>query len=232
MHRKAKDILAHTVGPSRSRREVLGQFTVSGLLDGSGSAAPASRESTMQTVLSGSGGGSPAGVSEQVAALSKQLNDLRTVQQTGIDSMIKNTQALTQNTVNRSTGTSIPNTASSLASSVLGSSFGLSPIVKGLLSLFGGSDKTSVQPLVPFTLPATVQYQGGYSASNGGRVTALDYGQSGAARAAAPAASTTVQIQVNAMDSRSFLDHSDDIARAVREAVLHSNSLNDVISDL
>jgi hypothetical protein len=34
------------------------------------------------------------------------------------------------------------------------------------------------------------------------------------------------------MDSRSFMDHSYDIARAVREAMLNMHALNDVISDL
>jgi hypothetical protein len=34
------------------------------------------------------------------------------------------------------------------------------------------------------------------------------------------------------MDSQSFLDHSDEIAKAVQQALLGSHSLNDVISDL
>jgi hypothetical protein len=34
------------------------------------------------------------------------------------------------------------------------------------------------------------------------------------------------------MDSRSFADHSDEIARAVREAMLRSHSLNDVIAEI
>jgi hypothetical protein len=34
------------------------------------------------------------------------------------------------------------------------------------------------------------------------------------------------------MDSRSFLDHSDDIARAVRDAMLRSHSLNDIVSEI
>lgn len=41
-----------------------------------------------------------------------------------------------------------------------------------------------------------------------------------------------VTVQVQAMDSRSFLDRSEDIARAVREAMLHSHALNDVINEL
>ena len=41
-----------------------------------------------------------------------------------------------------------------------------------------------------------------------------------------------VQIQVNAIDSKSFLDHSDAIAEAVRQALLNSHSLGDVIAEL
>jgi hypothetical protein len=36
-------------------------------------------------------------------------------------------------------------------------------------------------------------------------------------------------VQVQALDSQSFLDHSDDIAAAVRQAMLTSTTLNDVI---
>jgi hypothetical protein len=42
----------------------------------------------------------------------------------------------------------------------------------------------------------------------------------------------TIQVNIQAMDSQSFLDRQDDIARAVREAMLHSNSLNDVVLEL
>jgi hypothetical protein len=34
------------------------------------------------------------------------------------------------------------------------------------------------------------------------------------------------------MDSQSFLDHSDDIAQAVRQAMLNMNSINDVVTNL
>jgi len=34
------------------------------------------------------------------------------------------------------------------------------------------------------------------------------------------------------MDSRSFMDHSSDIAQAVRDAMLNMHSINDVISNL
>jgi hypothetical protein len=34
------------------------------------------------------------------------------------------------------------------------------------------------------------------------------------------------------MDSQSFLDHSDDIAQAVRQSMLNMSSINDVITSL
>ena len=41
-----------------------------------------------------------------------------------------------------------------------------------------------------------------------------------------------ITVQVQAMDSQSFLDHSDDIAQAVRQAMLNMNSINDVVTNL
>ena len=42
----------------------------------------------------------------------------------------------------------------------------------------------------------------------------------------------SILVQVQAMDSQSFMDHSQQIAQAVRQAMLNLNSLNDVITDL
>jgi predicted nucleotide-binding protein len=68
-------------------------------------------------------------------------------------------------------------------------------------------------------------------------LSGVDYNQSGDPRAINGSASSSqpspqITIQVQAMDSRSFIDHSQDIAKAVREAMLNMHSLNDVISDL
>jgi hypothetical protein len=51
-----------------------------------------------------------------------------------------------------------------------------------------------------------------------------------AAAPAWPASQITVNVQ--AMDSQSFLDHSSEIAQAVRNAMLNMSSINDVVSDL
>jgi len=39
-------------------------------------------------------------------------------------------------------------------------------------------------------------------------------------------------VNVQAMDARSFLDRSNDIALAVRDAMLNLNAINDVVNDL
>ncbi len=42
----------------------------------------------------------------------------------------------------------------------------------------------------------------------------------------------SILVQVQAMDSQSFMDHSNDIAQAVRQAMLNSHPVNDLIADL
>ena len=44
--------------------------------------------------------------------------------------------------------------------------------------------------------------------------------------------SPQITVNVQAMDARSFLDRSSDIALAVRDAMLNLNSINDVVNEL
>jgi hypothetical protein len=50
--------------------------------------------------------------------------------------------------------------------------------------------------------------------------------------ASAATSPQNILVQVQAMDTQSFMDHSQEIAQAVRQAMLNMNSLNDVILDL
>ena len=123
----------------------------------------------------------------------------------------------------------------------MGGGFGLSSLVEGLFSLFGGGGQT-IQPLAPFTLPSSISYAAGVNGP-GNAAVPIDYGQGGQIRPLADNTATTgggsssqagptVHVNVSTMDSQSFLDHSDDIANAVRTAMLHSHPLNDVIASL
>jgi hypothetical protein len=125
-------------------------------------------------------------------------------------------------------------TAASIGMDILKSGLGLVPLVGGLLGLFGGGGSDAPAPLVKYALPQSIQFQG---AENGTGIVSADYDQGGMARAfpkVEPRASNQpyVNVTVNAMDARSFLDRSSDIAAAVRDAMLNLNSINDVVNDL
>ncbi len=102
-----------------------------------------------------------------------------------------------------------------------------------MLHLFGNGTSNAAPSLVKFALPPPIAFQAGNAP--GTQTSGLDYSQSGIPRVVASAAPPTAQhitVQVQAMDSRSFMDHSHDIAAAVRAAMLNMHALNDVISDL
>jgi hypothetical protein len=89
---------------------------------------------------------------------------------------------------------------------------------------------------VKFALPAALNLSAGVSDAIPGHAFGVDSAQGGAPRpvttermAPAPA---QITVQVQAMDSQSFLDHSNDIALAVRRAMLESTVLNDVIREV
>src|SRR5260370_35957563 len=118
----------------------------------------------------------------------------------------------------------------SVAASGLTSGFGLAPLISGLVSLFSGGDTAAPAPLVKYAMPAAAEFQ---AAESQGQVTGLDYDQNGMPRSYAPVGASAVssaapQITVNvqAMDARSFMDRSNDIALAVRDAMLNLNSIN------
>jgi hypothetical protein len=134
------------------------------------------------------------------------------------------------------------NAVLSAVSKVFTSGLGLVPLISGLFGLFGGGGEQP-PPLLKFTMPERIYFQ---AAETTAGVRLSDYDQMGMPRAyglmqpapstagPTPASSAGPQITVNvqAMDARSFLDRSNEIALAVRQAMLNLNSINDVVSDL
>ena len=160
-------------------------------------------------------------------------------------------------TSSASTTSSGGSTAESIATTVLESGLGMVPLVVGLLGLFGGGG-TPAPTLEKYAMPERQYFEG---ADTGSDISGADYDQMGmprrtarrrmegarrpaglhlraaAAAAAAPsgpsgAGAAQITVNVQAMDSQSFLDHSNEIAQAVRDAMLNSNSINDVVNDL
>ena len=115
----------------------------------------------------------------------------------------------------------------------------------GLLFGSGGDDTpaSASATLTRYAPPPALTLEAGVAADRGlvsisraqnGSVRADRNDESSDSRSAPQRASVTndIRIEVNAMDSRSFLDHSDEIAQAVRSALLRSHSLNDVMGDV
>ncbi len=229
-----QDLLARSGVRDASPSAVVQQLTaVSGLGSGASNAMNVSGIGGSNANASDESGGasdaSSQALSEQMSSLVTQITSLNSAQEAQLGAIQENTQAVTQNTTSKgATGASVGSTIGGVASSVLGGGLSLSPLISGLLSLFGGGGQTEAAP-TPFTLPAPVQYQAGLTGGAGGEIGPVSYGQSGQARPENQNSSPQVTIQVNAMDSQSFLDHSDDIANAVKTAILNSSSLNDVI---
>lgn len=162
-------------------------------------------------------------------ALEEVIAQLGIVQQTTAQQATAATQA-------RSTSTNSGGSESTLVQ-VLKSGLGLAPVIGGLIGLFSGGGSDAPAPLVKYALPAAVNIA---AADTGGQITTADYNQAGMARAypspggggSATQQGAQITVNVQAMDARSFLDRSGDIASAVRDAMLNLNSINDVVNDL
>jgi hypothetical protein len=224
--RKWEDLLPASSAGSASRSDLLGQLAAS-TSGGAGSGADGSS-------VTGLAQSSGSGITEQLTSLTTQISSLTSSQQSQISALQDNTQALSQNTTSKTSGgSSVGSTVASAASSFLGGGLSsLSPLIGGLLSLFGGGGGQTLAVAPPFMLPSPVQSNAGLTASAPGQVVPVSYGDTGRPRAQSSGASTQITVQVNALDSQSFLDHSDDIANAVKQAMLNSNSINDVIASL
>jgi len=146
----------------------------------------------------------------------------------------------------------VGSTVLSIASKVFESGLGLVPLISGLLGLFGGGGPSTPSPLEKYVMPERLYFTGAETGNGFGQA---DYDQTGMSRlynsssagsriqgSAVPAPNAAgdtglnpisqINVSVQAMDARSFLDHSDEIAQAVRQAMLNLSSINDVVNDL
>jgi len=206
-----------------------------------------------------SGGGAGDGLGESLSLFNASAGELPGVVSglsQAVTELAKASQAQTSATSTASRTASSDSgssgggsTVGTVVSTVLKSGLGLSPLVRGILGLFGGGGgDEEPAPLVKYERPASIQLE---AALWDGVVQQADYDQTGAVRRYTRPAQATesaasagavvkeagstqqvVNVTVQAMDSRSFLDHSQEIAHAVREAMLNMNSINDVVSEL
>lgn len=165
--------------------------------------------------------------SDATAPLTAEMAQLRAIALQQADATAQNTQALLENTVARATGAA--QVAGGIGKWMLGlATGGVAPLISGLVKLFSGGEREP-EPLVSYTAPGAISYEGETTGERGVVWRAAGEAEPLAAPRQAP---MQVTVQVQAMDSRSFLDHRDDIARAVRQAMLNSHSLNDVMGEM
>jgi hypothetical protein len=174
-------------------------------------------------------------LSASLSQAGQQIAQLQSAFQQQAALILANTQALQGNTSAQG-GRSALSSAGGVASSVLGGFGLLSPLISGIESLFGGSSTPAALPFYvpppPVAINATLNSTTPNAVSSQAAPSA---GSSQAAPGAAvsqPAAAPQITVNVSAMDSQSFMDRSNDIANAVREAMLNMHPINGVVASL
>jgi hypothetical protein len=171
-------------------------------------------------------------LSTSLSQAGQQIAQLQSAYQQQASLITANTQAVQGNTSAQSTH-SAASAVGGVASSLFGGLGLLSPIISGIASLFGGSSTPAALPIYtppsPVAISATLDSATPNAAPLSGAAGSAT-GASASASQAAPAPQVTVN--VTAMDSQSFMDHSTDIANAVREAMLNMHPINGVVTSL
>ena len=177
--------------------------------------------------VTGSGG---ADSTASMSQASQEISQLEAQFKQQASLIQANTQALQESTATR-TGTPVGSSFGGLGGGLLSDLGLLSPIVSGIMSLFGIGSKPAPAPLPFYTPPPSVQMSDTFRTVSPSAVAATSAAPSisgGGAASAAP----QVTVNVSAMDSQSFMDRSSDIANAVRSAMLNLHPINDVIASL
>jgi hypothetical protein len=124
----------------------------------------------------------------------------------------------------------------SVLGSVFRSGLGLAPLGLAIAGLFRGGRDDEPPALRRFQEPARLALEVANTENVLAGFPIVARGQRGEARAVERTRPVVVEpqvtVNVSAMDSRSFLDRSAEIAQAVREAMLHMHPVNDLISEL
>jgi hypothetical protein len=181
----------------------------------------------VNAVLEGLSTSESTGSAAHVAAQVKTLADIAATTRT-TNPPPSTAQSSSADAQGPSVGETIARTAAAVT--------GVGPLITGLLKLFGSSDPEPLPALEKYIRPTPVSVEAALTSER--EYSGVRYSQGGAPQSlgvrglSAGAQAQSIQVNIQAMDSQSFLDRQDDIARAVREAMLHSNSINDVVLEL
>ena len=116
----------------------------------------------------------------------------------------------------------------------LKSGFGLAGLGLKIAGLF--RKKKAPPVFSTFALPPSLSFEVANTDNILAGFPRIARGQTGAMREIQPEVASAPQphvvVNVSAMDAQSFMDRSNDIARAVRDAMLHMHPVNDLISEV
>ncbi|MBM3745339.1 MAG: hypothetical protein FJW34_06040 [Acidobacteria bacterium] len=177
--------------------------------------------------------GFDSGLAQGLEQLAGETGQLRTASQQRAAAAAQGTWAVWQNTAAQ-VSAERSSTLASVGSTIwrrLGSGLTLSPLWAGLARLFGGGKADTPAPLTQYVAPPAIRFEGEIARPGGVERATWEWEQLWR-RPAEARSEPQITVQVQAMDSQSFLDHSEQIARAVREAMLNSHVLNDVVSEV
>ena len=116
------------------------------------------------------------------------------------------------------------------ATNILTSLF-LGPLWKGVFSLFGHGADEPAPVLTKYPFPEETRTDVSAGLRINGDNSAASYDGLGLSRHA-PASPTSINVSINALDARSILDRSDDIAAALKQAMLSNHEINDSLSEI
>ena len=126
------------------------------------------------------------------------------------------------NAINPAGGTSATNILTSLF---------LGPLLKGIFSLFGSGGEEPPPALTKFQFPGDIRTDASAGLRSDGENGAASYDAFGLSRQA-PASQTSIHVSIQALDARSILDRSDDIAAALKQAMLSNHEINDHLGEI
>lgn len=116
------------------------------------------------------------------------------------------------------------------ATNILTSLF-LGPLWRGVFSLFRHRADEAAPVLTKYPFPEDTRTDVSAGLRSNGDNNVASYDALGLTRQA-PASPTTIHISINALDARSILDRSDDIAAALKQAMLSNHEINDNLSEI
>jgi hypothetical protein len=170
-------------------------------------------------------------LSASLSQAGQQIAQLQSTYQAQASFIQANTQAIQGNTSAQSSH-SAGSVAGGIASSLFGGLGLLSPLISGIASLFGGNSTPPPLPVYHAPSPVSINATLNSATPNASSAQIGSPSAQSAGGNLQATAAPQVTVNVTAMDSQSFMDHSNDIANAVREAMLNMHPINGVVATL